>query len=686
MNCSITTRLWTLVAGVVAGVWPLLSCALGLGDIQVDSRLNQPLRARIEIVDVSDEEWRQVHAQLALHAAPNDGAAHPELLGSITLTTSEDLNHRHFVELRSANVLTEPLFDLPIEVAGQSVQVVRNYSVMLDPAIRDDVSASPREAVSAAPRAAQSGNTPAVAAGLATAGGAAVSVAAESGVSGAIAVSVPAAPMIAGAAAAAVPVAPAAPVAATSHPAAVYIVTRSDTLARIARRLGGRTAAERNQMMKWIYEHNPHAFYGDMRHLHAGAHLTLPEGRPAASRSAGSRTFAHSAKRGRPYPDAPVVTPQEAPVAESAANGAEPVKSAESAKSAEPAKSAEQEQLEGQLASLQQALTTMQATISAQNAEIARLTGKIAARVEPPAAHELAVSSPTFSADASDSEPVAPGARHATYYWSVGLGTTTILALVLAWYVRGQRETSGGYARAEKEASSARTPAIPERLQASYEPPPSPSAERIPSSDMSTPKPPRQHEARRENSSSTDVNRALWSTPGGLQSWRAQNRLAKLETTSETDKLFVLDLAALESAAAAQDETQEMLPAQEIHNRQGDTAGEAAEGEQPLPSTAEVQSMDPQHGRSLVNKEIVKVLENSSGFEPDRVDIKIKLLEIYHHEALGNRDNFLSLLNKLAANPHLLSPAQQQHVEKLQRTLNDGKLEADSDFVTQVAM
>ena len=52
--------LFSLLSGAGAGLYPVLSAALGLGDLQIDSRLNQPLRARIEIVGVSEEEWRQI--------------------------------------------------------------------------------------------------------------------------------------------------------------------------------------------------------------------------------------------------------------------------------------------------------------------------------------------------------------------------------------------------------------------------------------------------------------------------------------------------------------------------------------------------------------------------------------------------------------------------------------------------
>src|SRR5215469_2888544 len=97
MKCSMK-RAFTLVSGVGASIYPMLSCALGLGDLQVDSRLNQPLRAHIEISDVSEEEWHQIRARLA---EQNDTGLLRTALDSIVFRTREDGSQRHFVDLSS---------------------------------------------------------------------------------------------------------------------------------------------------------------------------------------------------------------------------------------------------------------------------------------------------------------------------------------------------------------------------------------------------------------------------------------------------------------------------------------------------------------------------------------------------------------------------------------------------------
>src|SRR5271170_5921874 len=98
MNCSMARRVLILLWGAGASLYPLFSYALGIGDLQVESRLNQPLRARIEVSDVSDDEWHQLRAHLGSQQSQDDGLSRPGLLESVTFKNVEDENHRRFIE------------------------------------------------------------------------------------------------------------------------------------------------------------------------------------------------------------------------------------------------------------------------------------------------------------------------------------------------------------------------------------------------------------------------------------------------------------------------------------------------------------------------------------------------------------------------------------------------------------
>jgi hypothetical protein len=112
----------------------------------------------------------------------------------------------------------------------------------------------------------------------------------------------------------------------------------------------------------------------------------------------------------------------------------------------------------------------------------------------------------------------------------------------------------------------------------------------------------------------------------------------------------------------------------------------APKNERSSATSTEARALAMREGHSLANKEVATILENSLGDEPHRVDIGIKLLEIYHHEARGNRAEFNAMLSKLVADPQALTPAQRSHVEKLQRTLSDDESSIRTEFVAKVAI
>lgn len=357
MNCSMARRVLTLLWGAGAGLYPVFSFALGLGDLQVQSRLNQPLRARIEVSDVSDEEWQHyVRGRVSSQAAQADGAVKLGLLESLTFRNIEDTEHRRFIEIRSSEVFTEPLFDLTIDVLGQEMQVTRNYTVFLDPPGPDDDlpgARGPQLARQPLPAVRQGSESTAPAghvaqhAAVAQAGqGAAPQHAAVGGhhkhASGAGVSSQPAAADVAGTTAAA---------------GGVYTVAKSDTLERIARRFGGTNSASRNRFMDWVFQHNSNAFYGDMNRLRAGVRLTLPAD---ATGVAGTVSAASGAGGG--------VTPPAAPAAPGVAQSA--------------GGEAVQQQLEGEVTGMQQELAGLQKMLAQQDAQIASLKQQLAARAQ----------------------------------------------------------------------------------------------------------------------------------------------------------------------------------------------------------------------------------------------------------------------------------------------------------------
>jgi pilus assembly protein FimV len=211
--------------------------ALGLGEIHVNSALNEPLAADIEIVGATAEELSSLTASIANRDTfLRFGATRPAFLASATFKVSRDERGRPVLLIRSTDSFTEPLVDLLVDLRWHNGEVIRQYSLLLDPA-----------GFPAAPQLAGALHAPAVL------------------------VQTPArmsAPMPVQAAA----VADVLVTRATTH---VKIGAKA-TLRGVAWRVGARSDSDLKKTMLAIFRTNPHAFEGNINRLRRGAVLTIP--------------------------------------------------------------------------------------------------------------------------------------------------------------------------------------------------------------------------------------------------------------------------------------------------------------------------------------------------------------------------------------------------------------------------
>ena len=115
---------------------PSVVLALGLGDIRLNSALNAPLDAEIEIVNAAADELSGLKAQLATRETfARYGLEWPAFLGSITLTRAKSPDGRDVLRIRSTEVITEPFVTLLVDANWGRGRLVREYTVLLDPPV-----------------------------------------------------------------------------------------------------------------------------------------------------------------------------------------------------------------------------------------------------------------------------------------------------------------------------------------------------------------------------------------------------------------------------------------------------------------------------------------------------------------------------------------------------------------------
>ena len=250
------------------GIGPLLmlpvgAWALGLGDIELKSALNQPLSADISLVSASPEEVGTLKVSLASRETfERYGLDRPRFLSDVTFSVTTDQNGRDIVRVRTIQSVTEPFVTMLVEAVWPRGRLLKEYTVLLDPPVLlpQPQAAAPVQA----PTSQQSQSTARIQRPTQQA---------------------------------ATPAPQTAPVRSRNPQPQVQPggggtygpVQRNETLWGIAERLRP-AGVSMNQMMMSLYEANPQAFGGNINSLRRGAVLTVPDNSQIANRSASSAT------------------------------------------------------------------------------------------------------------------------------------------------------------------------------------------------------------------------------------------------------------------------------------------------------------------------------------------------------------------------------------------------------------
>ena len=264
--------------------------ALGLGEIDMQSALNQPMDAVIELTAAGSTDLSKVKITLASQAAHQRvGLSRSRILNEFDFTVEKDQQGNTVVRISSHGAVHEPFLEFLLELTWPNGHLLREYTVLVDPPITmpatparpvAPVSQAPVATTTAQPLTSQTRSRPAAAT-----------------------------------------VRTSAPATATSSADSYGPIRRNDTLWSIAERLRPDNGISMHQMMLALQRKNPQAFAdNNINNLKAGAILSVPSRDEILSVSAAdafretTQQYAEweegtqSTDQGSPTPQVPAVT------------------------------------------------------------------------------------------------------------------------------------------------------------------------------------------------------------------------------------------------------------------------------------------------------------------------------------------------------------------------------------------
>jgi len=335
--------------------------ALGLGEIKLNSALNQPFDAEIELVSANQEDLGALRAALASSDTfVRYGLDRPAFLVDFNFRVAKGSDGRDVLRVTSPRPVTEPFVTLLVEANWPRGRLLREYTVLLDPPVYAPGPAA-SEPVAAAPRVSSGGATSTLSAA-------------------------PVAATTTDSVRSSRPASSAMPAAAPSiEPGSTYRVRNNDTLWKIASAANPGPRSNVNRAMVAIFQSNPQAFDGNINVLRAGSLLRIPDASQISSVSA-SEASAEVARQYEAWRSGTattaaseagtlrLVTPEQGTAAPSTSTSTRPAAAAPAATTGTPAAAASSD-LDARVKQLEGELAEARRLLEVRNAELATLQG-----------------------------------------------------------------------------------------------------------------------------------------------------------------------------------------------------------------------------------------------------------------------------------------------------------------------
>ncbi|MCW9024990.1 MAG: hypothetical protein OQK73_09955 [Gammaproteobacteria bacterium] len=127
-------KLPVLIAICMLAFTPMASHALGFGNIKLNSALNQPLNAEIDLLSATVDEVSGLTVKLASREAfVRAGIDRPVFLSNFKFEIKSRADDTFYIKLSSNQPIREPFLNFLLELNWYNGRILREYTVLLDP-------------------------------------------------------------------------------------------------------------------------------------------------------------------------------------------------------------------------------------------------------------------------------------------------------------------------------------------------------------------------------------------------------------------------------------------------------------------------------------------------------------------------------------------------------------------------
>jgi pilus assembly protein FimV len=110
--------------------------ALGLGEIELKSALNQPLNAEVELLSATGQELEELKVAIASSQAfASAGIERTLFLNKLQFSVGHNAAGKPVVRITSRDLVREPFLDFLLEMSWSKGRLVREYTVLVDPPV-----------------------------------------------------------------------------------------------------------------------------------------------------------------------------------------------------------------------------------------------------------------------------------------------------------------------------------------------------------------------------------------------------------------------------------------------------------------------------------------------------------------------------------------------------------------------